>query len=104
MASTQRENQTADTFTKMSVADVEAIGAHCQMAFCHQLDFLPFRCDSCQGCVCQPDESQPHTVTDILITANFALTIERKPHTHVHTRASGQDGAHSNKHRRISRR
>ncbi|KAJ9669751.1 hypothetical protein H2201_000136 [Coniosporium apollinis] len=36
----------------MSVGDVEAIGAHCQAAFCHQLDFLPFRCESCQGTFC----------------------------------------------------
>lgn len=40
---------------KMSAAtaqldgDVDAIGAHCQMAYCHQLDFLPFRCDSCKS-------------------------------------------------------
>ncbi len=36
----------------MSVGDVEAIGAHCQTAFCHQLDFLPFRCESCRGTFC----------------------------------------------------
>lgn len=36
----------------MSVGDVEAIGAHCQMPFCHQLDFLPFRCESCKGTFC----------------------------------------------------
>jgi hypothetical protein len=33
----------------MATADVEAIGAHCQMSFCHQLDFLPFKCESCKG-------------------------------------------------------
>ena len=32
--------------------DVEAIGAHCQYKFCHQLDFLPFRCESCKGTYC----------------------------------------------------
>ncbi|TKA58605.1 hypothetical protein B0A49_10990 [Cryomyces minteri] len=36
----------------MSTADVEAIGAHCQMPFCHVLDFLPFRCESCHGSFC----------------------------------------------------
>lgn len=37
------------SYSTMSVGDVEAIGAHCQMPFCHQLDFLPFRCESCKG-------------------------------------------------------
>lgn len=36
----------------MSVGDVEAIGAHCQMTFCRQLDFLPFKCESCKGKFC----------------------------------------------------
>jgi len=39
----------AASYSKMSVGDVEAIGAHCQMPFCHQLDFLPFKCESCKG-------------------------------------------------------
>ncbi|KAF2098487.1 AN1-type zinc finger protein 1 [Rhizodiscina lignyota] len=42
----------AQSYTSMSVGDVESIGAHCQMAFCHQLDFLPFRCESCKGTFC----------------------------------------------------
>ncbi|KAF2673417.1 hypothetical protein BT63DRAFT_410428 [Microthyrium microscopicum] len=36
----------------MAVGDVEAVGAHCQMEYCNQLDFLPFRCDSCHGTYC----------------------------------------------------
>lgn len=32
--------------------DVEAIGAHCEFAYCHQLDFLPFRCESCRHKFC----------------------------------------------------
>lgn len=32
--------------------DLEAIGAHCQYAYCNQLDFLPFRCESCRGTYC----------------------------------------------------
>ena len=32
--------------------DLEAIGAHCQYTYCHQLDFLPFRCESCKGTYC----------------------------------------------------
>ena len=40
------------SFTKMAAADVDAIGSHCEMPFCHQLDFLPFRCESCKGKFC----------------------------------------------------
>ena len=40
------------SFTKMDSADLEAIGAHCQFAYCNQLDFLPFRCDSCHHTFC----------------------------------------------------
>ncbi|KAK0266285.1 hypothetical protein LTS09_000236 [Friedmanniomyces endolithicus] len=41
------------TYTKMATTgDVEAIGSHCQMPFCRQLDFLPFRCESCKGNFC----------------------------------------------------
>lgn len=36
----------------MDGGDVEAIGAHCQYTYCHQLDFLPFRCESCKGTFC----------------------------------------------------
>ncbi|MCJ1468887.1 hypothetical protein MMC07_007517 [Pseudocyphellaria aurata] len=32
--------------------DIEAIGAHCQYTYCNQLDFLPFRCESCRGTYC----------------------------------------------------
>ena len=36
----------------MPERDLEAIGAHCQYEYCHQLDFLPFRCESCKGTFC----------------------------------------------------
>ena len=59
MANTHQENRShGETFTKMSVGDVEAIGSHCQMPFCHQLDFLPFRCESCQGKYCLDHRSE----------------------------------------------
>ena len=32
--------------------DLETIGAHCQHSYCNQLDFLPFRCESCKGTYC----------------------------------------------------
>ncbi|KAH0340605.1 AN1 zinc finger protein, partial [Aureobasidium melanogenum] len=46
------------SYTKMATADVEAIGAHCQMTFCHQLDFLPFKCESCKGKFCLDHRSE----------------------------------------------
>ncbi len=58
MASSSSSNPTPSeqeaTYSKMSVADLDAIGSHCQMAFCHQLDFLPFKCESCKGCETSP--------------------------------------------------
>ena len=39
------------TFTTMD-KDLEAIGSHCQYTYCNQLDFLPFRCESCKGTYC----------------------------------------------------
>ena len=41
---------TSESFTAMQ-GDVEAVGAHCQMEYCHILDFLPFKCQSCKGYV-----------------------------------------------------
>ncbi|KAF2159330.1 hypothetical protein M409DRAFT_30206 [Zasmidium cellare ATCC 36951] len=51
-------NENDSTYSKMSVGDVEAIGAHCQMTFCRQLDFLPFRCESCKGKFCLDHRSE----------------------------------------------
>jgi hypothetical protein len=42
-------SNTVDSNKEMSRGDVESIGAHCQMEYCHVLDFLPFECNSCQG-------------------------------------------------------
>ncbi|EAT78942.1 hypothetical protein HBH56_072000 [Parastagonospora nodorum] len=42
----------SESFTEMKGGDVEAVGAHCQMEYCHVLDFLPFRCESCRGTYC----------------------------------------------------
>jgi predicted nucleic acid binding AN1-type Zn finger protein len=55
-SSNSKESSTS--YTSMSSADVEAIGAHCQMPFCHQLDFLPFRCESCRGNFCLDHRSE----------------------------------------------
>ncbi|KAF2763247.1 hypothetical protein EJ05DRAFT_496077 [Pseudovirgaria hyperparasitica] len=54
MSSKSSEHQNPTSYTSMAatVGDVEAIGKHCQAAFCNQLDFLPFRCESCKGTFC----------------------------------------------------
>lgn len=52
------------SYTEMK-GDVEAIGAHCQMAYCHVLDFLPFRCESCKG----------YVVNTLLVSVGFRLTL-----------------------------
>ncbi|KAI9839180.1 MAG: hypothetical protein M1819_003173 [Sarea resinae] len=53
MASSSSSSATEpSSFTTMDKADLDAIGAHCQFAYCHQLDFLPFRCESCKGTFC----------------------------------------------------
>ncbi|KAH8690913.1 AN1 zinc finger protein [Talaromyces proteolyticus] len=36
----------------MADTDLESIGRNCQYEFCGQLDFLPFRCESCRGTYC----------------------------------------------------
>lgn len=36
----------------MADKDLESIGRHCQFEYCNQLDFLPFRCESCRGTFC----------------------------------------------------
>ena len=41
----------SQTYTTMD-KDLEAIGAHCQYTYCNQLDFLPFRCESCKHTFC----------------------------------------------------
>ncbi|CAG8041213.1 unnamed protein product [Penicillium olsonii] len=41
-----------DTFTQMADTDLESIGRHCQYEYCGQLDFLPFRCESCHSTYC----------------------------------------------------
>ncbi|KAB8201577.1 hypothetical protein BDV34DRAFT_202671 [Aspergillus parasiticus] len=41
-----------ESFTQMADKDLESIGRHCQFEYCNQLDFLPFRCESCRGTFC----------------------------------------------------
>ena len=47
-----------DSFTQMADTDLEAIGRHCQYEYCGQLDFLPFRCESCRSTFCLDHRSE----------------------------------------------
>ncbi|KAJ5675749.1 hypothetical protein N7462_008646 [Penicillium macrosclerotiorum] len=42
----------------MADTDLESIGRHCQFEYCGQLDFLPFRCESCQSTFCLDHRSE----------------------------------------------
>ena len=46
------------TFTHLPEEDLESIGRHCQYEFCGQLDFLPFRCESCRSTFCLDHRSE----------------------------------------------
>lgn len=40
------------SYSEIKERDVDAIGKHCDVKSCHQLDFLPFKCESCLGTFC----------------------------------------------------
>ncbi|KAF1843298.1 uncharacterized protein K460DRAFT_407660 [Cucurbitaria berberidis CBS 394.84] len=46
------------SYVEMPQGEVEAIGAHCQLEYCHVLDFLPFKCQSCKGTFCLDHRSE----------------------------------------------
>lgn len=48
----------SQSFTAMETADLDALGRHCEADFCGQLDFLPFRCDSCHHTYCLDHRSE----------------------------------------------
>ena len=59
MASSSRSESPQDaSFTTMDEKDPTLIGAHCQYTYCNQLDFLPFRCESCRGTFCLDHRSE----------------------------------------------
>ncbi|KAK4237351.1 hypothetical protein C8A03DRAFT_16077 [Achaetomium macrosporum] len=52
-------NSDETSYIKMSTAAVDSrgtdaslVGSHCQYAYCNQLDFLPFKCQSCNKTFC----------------------------------------------------
>ncbi|KAH6720342.1 hypothetical protein DL95DRAFT_378943 [Leptodontidium sp. 2 PMI_412] len=58
MASSSRSEPEETSFTTMDEKDPTLIGAHCQYTYCNQLDFLPFRCESCRGTFCLDHRSE----------------------------------------------
>jgi AN1-type zinc finger protein 1 len=53
MASSSVPDLVEESYTAMdNEKDATLIGSHCQFAYCNQLDFLPFRCESCRGTFC----------------------------------------------------
>ncbi|KAL9107180.1 MAG: hypothetical protein Q9227_007880 [Pyrenula ochraceoflavens] len=60
----QAPSEPAESFQAMTDvvgapgADLDALGAHCQLPYCHVLDFLPFKCLSCQGTFCLEHRSE----------------------------------------------
>ncbi|OQE22375.1 hypothetical protein PENSTE_c010G09482 [Penicillium steckii] len=51
-------NRNPESFTQMADSDLESIGRHCQFEYCGQLDFLPFRCESCRSTYCLDHRSE----------------------------------------------
>ena len=51
-ATTSDPHRQESSFTQIPDQDLESIGRHCQFDYCHQLDFLPFRCESCRKTFC----------------------------------------------------
>ncbi|ELR05375.1 hypothetical protein VC83_02508 [Pseudogymnoascus destructans] len=47
-----------DPYSTMDTSDPTLIGSHCQDPYCNQLDFLPFRCESCFGTFCLDHRSE----------------------------------------------
>ena len=45
-----------------------SLGAHCDEAGCHQLDFLPFTCDRCHGVFCLEHRDSSHHSCSVDIT------------------------------------
>ncbi|KAI9055332.1 hypothetical protein LZ554_000291 [Drepanopeziza brunnea f. sp. 'monogermtubi'] len=59
MASSSRSEPSEDaSYTTMDEKDPTLIGTHCQYTYCNQLDFLPFRCESCRGTYCLDHRSE----------------------------------------------
>ncbi|KAI4152912.1 MAG: hypothetical protein LQ340_002620 [Diploschistes diacapsis] len=52
MPASSNSAATGDSFTMLPDNDLDSIGSHCHYEYCNQLDFLPFRCESCKETYC----------------------------------------------------
>ncbi|MCJ1405927.1 hypothetical protein MMC11_009161, partial [Xylographa trunciseda] len=68
--------------------DLETIGAHCQYTYCNQLDFLPFRCESCKHTFCLDHRTE----TAHKCAHAGAWAAARRKATETTTNASSQSG------------
>ncbi|PYH97449.1 hypothetical protein BO71DRAFT_373226 [Aspergillus ellipticus CBS 707.79] len=50
--------QQQQSHTTLPDADLDSIGRHCDLPYCNQLDFLPFRCSSCKRTFCLDHRSE----------------------------------------------
>jgi predicted nucleic acid binding AN1-type Zn finger protein len=57
-SSSNAEAPEGASFTMIDEKDPTLIGVHCQYTYCNQLDFLPFRCESCRGTFCLDHRSE----------------------------------------------
>lgn len=56
--STPTKSPSPPSFSRVDDKDATLIGAHCQDPHCNQLDFLPFKCESCFGTYCLDHRSE----------------------------------------------
>ncbi|KAI1176811.1 AN1-like zinc finger protein [Nemania sp. FL0916] len=66
-------------------ADAMLIGKHCELAYCNQLDFLPFRCQSCSKTFCLD-----HRTEDAHKCAKKGVWAERKRQQQLSRPAAGE--------------
>ena len=78
--------------------DLESIGHHCEYEYCHRLDFLPFKCDSCKQTFCLDHRTETaHKCSH----AGEAAAAKRKrlqqssPHTQLATQTGTLNGGYT---------
>ncbi|SPQ25455.1 22ed6f27-941b-465f-a39e-a9cf2e56a3c6 [Thermothielavioides terrestris] len=80
------------SYVKMSTAAVDSrgtdaslVGAHCQYSYCNQLDFLPFRCQSCNKTFCLE-----HRTEDSHACTNAGAWAERRRQAELARHSAGE--------------
>ncbi|PWY77952.1 hypothetical protein BO83DRAFT_357429 [Aspergillus eucalypticola CBS 122712] len=79
-------------------ADLDAIGSHCSLPTCNQLDFLPFRCPSCKGTYCLEHRTEtahkcpnarispsPSTTTTTTTTTSTSTNSQQQQKPNIYT-------------------